>query len=42
MQVLHREILTVMRLVGASSVADLTPDLVERVDWQPLVTASKL
>ena len=41
-QVLHREILTVMRLVGASSIADLTPDLVERVDWQPLVTASKL
>ncbi|KAG6911859.1 hypothetical protein DXG01_000106 [Tephrocybe rancida] len=34
---LEREIVTAMRLLGAGSVQDLTPEMVERVDWQPLV-----
>ncbi|KAF5338853.1 hypothetical protein D9758_015577 [Tetrapyrgos nigripes] len=33
-EIMHREIITTMRLVGASSVKELTPDLVERVDWE--------
>jgi len=40
--ILEREILTTMRLLGAAKIADLTPDLVERVDWQPLAHAVKL
>jgi L-lactate dehydrogenase (cytochrome) len=40
--ILHREILAAMRLIGASSIADLKPDMVERVDWQPLFNAAKL
>ncbi|KAJ7597181.1 FMN-dependent dehydrogenase-domain-containing protein [Mycena floridula] len=36
-QILQREILTGMRLLGAASVKDLKPDLIERVDWQPLM-----
>ncbi|KAL1756152.1 FMN-dependent dehydrogenase-domain-containing protein [Schizophyllum commune] len=32
--ILETEIVTAMRLMGASSVKDLTPELVERVDWQ--------
>ncbi|KAH0590571.1 hypothetical protein H2248_000711 [Termitomyces sp. 'cryptogamus'] len=37
--ILEREILTAMRLLGARSVQDLKPELVERVDWQPLLCA---
>ncbi|KAK0185061.1 FMN-dependent dehydrogenase-domain-containing protein [Armillaria mellea] len=37
LKILEKEIVTAMKLVGAASVNDLTPDLVERVDWQPLV-----
>ncbi|PBK77212.1 cytochrome b2 [Armillaria solidipes] len=36
-KILEKEIVTAMKLVGAASVKDLTPDLIERVDWQPLV-----
>ncbi|THU91749.1 hypothetical protein K435DRAFT_968000 [Dendrothele bispora CBS 962.96] len=35
--ILKRELLTAMALLGASSVNTLTPDMVERVDWQPIV-----
>ncbi|OCH90591.1 hypothetical protein OBBRIDRAFT_754729 [Obba rivulosa] len=34
-RILEREILTTMRLLGASTLKDLEPSLVERVDWQP-------
>ncbi|KAF8167968.1 FMN-dependent dehydrogenase-domain-containing protein [Crassisporium funariophilum] len=34
-QILRREIVTAMRLVGASSLRDLRPEMVQRVDWQP-------
>ncbi|PBK98430.1 hypothetical protein ARMGADRAFT_1051852 [Armillaria gallica] len=37
LKILEKEIVTAMKLVGAASVKDLTPDLVERVDWQTLV-----
>ncbi|KAF8898601.1 FMN-dependent dehydrogenase-domain-containing protein [Infundibulicybe gibba] len=37
--ILQREIQTAMRLVGASSVKDLRPEMVERVDWQPAFRA---
>ncbi|KAG6888968.1 hypothetical protein C0995_004607 [Termitomyces sp. Mi166 len=37
--ILEREIITAMRLLGARSVQDLKPELVERVDWQPLLRA---
>ncbi|KAK0506086.1 FMN-dependent dehydrogenase-domain-containing protein [Armillaria luteobubalina] len=37
LKILEKEIVTAMKLVGAASVKDLTPDLVERVDWQPFV-----
>ncbi|PFH54603.1 hypothetical protein AMATHDRAFT_52242 [Amanita thiersii Skay4041] len=37
-QILEREIVTGMRLLGVSAVKDLAPDMVERVDWQPLAT----
>ncbi|EMD41756.1 hypothetical protein CERSUDRAFT_41345 [Gelatoporia subvermispora B] len=33
-QILEREIVTSMRLMGVTSVKDLVPELVERVDWQ--------
>jgi len=36
-QILEREILTAMRLLGATSVQDLQPEMIERVDWQPLL-----
>ncbi|KAI5897639.1 uncharacterized protein SCHCODRAFT_02609854 [Schizophyllum commune H4-8] len=32
--ILETEIVTAMRLMGASRIKDLTPELVERVDWQ--------
>jgi len=37
--ILEREIVTAMRLLGASSVQDLHPGMVERVDWHPAVNA---
>lgn len=40
-QILEREIVTAMRLVGAASIEDLRPEMVERVDWQPRL-ATKL
>ncbi|KIK71153.1 hypothetical protein GYMLUDRAFT_33287 [Collybiopsis luxurians FD-317 M1] len=40
--ILEREITTSMRLMGASRITDLTADLVERVDWQPIVRPAKL
>ncbi|KAL1749053.1 FMN-dependent dehydrogenase-domain-containing protein [Schizophyllum fasciatum] len=33
---LKNEIVTAMRLMGASGVEDLKPNMVERVDWQPV------
>ncbi|KAF5356309.1 hypothetical protein D9756_003883 [Leucocoprinus leucothites] len=38
-QILRREIVTAMRLIGASTVDDLRPEMVERVDWQPRLPA---
>ncbi|KAF7784430.1 hypothetical protein Agabi119p4_595 [Agaricus bisporus var. burnettii] len=38
-QILRREIIAVMRLLGASSVHDLCPQMVERIDWQPRLPA---
>ncbi|KAG6832462.1 hypothetical protein H0H92_001508 [Tricholoma furcatifolium] len=35
--ILEREIVTAMRLLGASSVQDLKPEMVERIDWQPVI-----
>ncbi|KAJ7040470.1 FMN-dependent dehydrogenase [Mycena alexandri] len=37
--ILEREILTGMRGLGATSVKDLRPEMVERVDWEPLPRA---
>ncbi|KAF8740616.1 hypothetical protein AX14_007994 [Amanita brunnescens Koide BX004] len=37
-QILEQEILTGMGLLGVRTVEDLTPEMVERVDWQPLTT----
>ncbi|KAI4523533.1 hypothetical protein K525DRAFT_254520 [Schizophyllum commune Loenen D] len=34
--ILESEIVTAMRLMGVSSLKDLTPAMVERVDWQPV------
>ncbi|KAF5383433.1 hypothetical protein D9757_006149 [Collybiopsis confluens] len=36
LSILNREIVTSMRLLGAASLKDLTPELVERVDWEPV------
>ncbi|KAI0318489.1 FMN-dependent dehydrogenase-domain-containing protein [Amylostereum chailletii] len=35
-QILEREIVTGMRLLGATNVRELVPSMVERVDWQPI------
>ncbi|RXW24770.1 hypothetical protein EST38_g1072 [Candolleomyces aberdarensis] len=35
-QLLRREIVTAMQLVGAPRIQDLKPEMVERVDWEPL------
>ncbi|KAL1707108.1 FMN-dependent dehydrogenase-domain-containing protein [Schizophyllum commune] len=35
-QILESEIVTAMRLMGVSSLKDLSPAMVERVDWQPV------
>ncbi|KAG7099346.1 hypothetical protein E1B28_001202 [Marasmius oreades] len=37
--ILEREILTAMRLIGASTIKDLKPEMVERIDWQLVVRA---
>jgi len=34
-EILQREIVTAMRLLGVKSVKDLGPEIVERVDWLP-------
>ncbi|EED78421.1 predicted protein [Postia placenta Mad-698-R] len=34
-RILQREIVLGMRLLGATSVSELVPEMVERVDWQP-------
>ncbi|KAJ6501902.1 FMN-dependent dehydrogenase-domain-containing protein [Mycena sanguinolenta] len=36
-QILEREIISGMRGLGVASVKDLKPEMVERVDWQPLL-----
>ncbi|KZT74753.1 hypothetical protein DAEQUDRAFT_659124 [Daedalea quercina L-15889] len=36
-RILQREIILGMRLLGVTSVDQLVPELVERVDWQPLL-----
>ncbi|KAJ6621231.1 FMN-dependent dehydrogenase-domain-containing protein [Mycena sp. CBHHK59/15] len=38
-RILEREIITAMRGLGAASVRDLKPEMIERVDWQPLPRA---
>ncbi|KAJ7235876.1 FMN-dependent dehydrogenase-domain-containing protein [Mycena haematopus] len=38
-QILEREIITGMRGLGAASVKDLKPEMIERVDWEPLPRA---
>ncbi|KAF8973898.1 cytochrome b2 [Flammula alnicola] len=35
-EILKREIVTAMRLVGAATVNDLRPEMIQRVDWQPI------
>ncbi|KAH9946806.1 FMN-dependent dehydrogenase-domain-containing protein [Amylocystis lapponica] len=35
-RILEREIITGMRLLGATNVQELVPAMVERVDWQPV------
>ncbi|THH26596.1 hypothetical protein EUX98_g7598 [Antrodiella citrinella] len=35
-RILEREIIMGMQLIGAKTVKDLVPDMVERVDWQPI------
>ncbi|TFK41027.1 FMN-dependent dehydrogenase-domain-containing protein [Crucibulum laeve] len=40
--ILQRETVTAMRLLGASKIGDLNPDMVERVDWKPRWRSSKL
>ncbi|KAF9532062.1 FMN-dependent dehydrogenase-domain-containing protein [Crepidotus variabilis] len=40
-EILQREILTAMRLLGASSIHELRPEMIQRVDWEPR-RASKL
>ncbi|KAH9486795.1 Cytochrome b2, mitochondrial [Psilocybe cubensis] len=36
-EILRREVVTAMRLVGASTIRDLRPEMVQRVDWHPHV-----
>ncbi|PSR85844.1 hypothetical protein PHLCEN_2v5320 [Hermanssonia centrifuga] len=36
-RILEREMLTGMRMLGARTVNDLRPEMVERVDWQPIM-----
>ncbi|KAJ7706039.1 FMN-dependent dehydrogenase-domain-containing protein [Mycena rosella] len=38
-RILEREIITAMRGLGAASVKDLKPEMIERVDWEPLPRA---
>ncbi|OSX67687.1 hypothetical protein POSPLADRAFT_1051817 [Postia placenta MAD-698-R-SB12] len=37
-RILQREIILGMRLLGATRLSDLTPEMVERVDWQPFLS----
>ncbi|KAI0639264.1 FMN-dependent dehydrogenase-domain-containing protein [Trametes polyzona] len=37
-EILKREIVTAMRLLGVRNVSELTPEMVENVNWQPLVS----
>jgi len=41
-RILEREIISAMQLVGARTIQDLVPEMVERVDWQPIVPTAKL
>lgn len=41
-RILEREIVSAMQLVGARTIKDLVPEMVERVDWQPIVPLAKL
>ncbi|TFK57135.1 hypothetical protein OE88DRAFT_1730547 [Heliocybe sulcata] len=41
-QILQREIVTAMKLVGARSVKELVPEMVEQVSWQPYYPQAKL
>ncbi|KAL5524248.1 hypothetical protein ACEPAF_9388 [Sanghuangporus sanghuang] len=36
-RILETEILLGMRLLGATKVSELVPEMVERVDWQPIL-----
>ncbi|KAL4268154.1 cytochrome b5 family protein [Pleurotus pulmonarius] len=36
-RILERELITAMQLAGAARISDLTPELVERVDWQATI-----
>ncbi|KAJ7110075.1 FMN-dependent dehydrogenase-domain-containing protein [Mycena epipterygia] len=38
-RILEREIVTAMRSLGVACVKDLKPEMIERVDWQPLPRA---
>ncbi|KAJ7727840.1 FMN-dependent dehydrogenase-domain-containing protein [Mycena maculata] len=38
-RILEREIITGMRGLGAASIKDLKPEMIERVDWEPLPRA---
>ncbi|KAJ3749386.1 FMN-dependent dehydrogenase-domain-containing protein [Lentinula detonsa] len=40
--ILEREIVTSMRLLGAAKISDLTPELIERVEWEPMSRQWKL
>ncbi|KAL4243141.1 cytochrome b5 family protein [Abortiporus biennis] len=35
-RILEREIVTAMQLIGARRVSDLVPEMVQRVDWEPI------
>ncbi|CCM00903.1 uncharacterized protein FIBRA_02949 [Fibroporia radiculosa] len=37
-RILQREIILGMRLLGVTSVKELVPEMIERVDWQPLLS----
>ncbi|CAA7266569.1 unnamed protein product [Cyclocybe aegerita] len=37
-EILQREIVTAMRLLGASTVKDLRPEMIQRADWQPVLS----
>ncbi|PCH32971.1 hypothetical protein WOLCODRAFT_134829 [Wolfiporia cocos MD-104 SS10] len=41
-RIMQREIVLGMRLLGVTSVSELRPELVERIDWQPSLPRAKL